>query len=121
VPKDKSGWERSMAAVAEMYRETKKHDIKFSAFLFRMMPDNVTDAMYSDISRIADEQGFPFFDTLPWFNGVDNRSVINSFIDSHPNAEGHRIIAEGILRSLDESGVLCDLADSKDVPACNKK
>ena len=117
---DRSGWERSMAALAEVYQETAKHDIEFSAFLFRFLPDDVTDALYADISRVADDQGFPFFDTLPWFKDMHFRSLINSFIDSHPNARGHQIIAKGIARSLEESGTLCNIASEKDVPACNK-
>ena len=117
---DRSGWERSMLALAEVYQETAKHDIEFSAFLFRFLPDDVTDALYADISRIADDQGFPFFDTLSWFKDIHIRSLINSFIDSHPNARGHQIIAKGIARSLEESGTLCNMASEKDVPACNK-
>ena len=120
VPQNKLEWGRSMESLAEIHRVADKHNIDFAAFLFRMAPDDVTDALHADISRIANDQGFPFFDTLPWFKNTHVRSVINSFIDSHPNAKGHRIIAEGIARSLEASGELCRIAGGENVPACKQ-
>lgn len=110
VPKDKRGWKRSMEALKEINRVSVMHGAKLAVYLYRMRHDDVTDALNTDISRIAGEQKFSFFDMLPWFKKVRIRSVTNSFIDSHPNMKGHRIIADGIMRTLRESGLLCQSA-----------
>jgi hypothetical protein len=36
----------------------------------------------------------------PWYEGLDTRSFMNSKIDSHPNAEGHRLIAEHMANDI---------------------
>jgi lysophospholipase L1-like esterase len=121
LPAQMDGWERSMLALAQAHRVAQAHDVVFAVFLHRMLPDEVTDALHTDIGRIAASEGFAFFDMLPWFAGVHFRSVVNSFVDGHPNGEGHRIIAEGIARSLDESGVLCRLAQPADTACAQRR
>jgi len=29
-----------------------------------------------------------------WYEGLDETSLVNSKIDGHPNADGHRVMAE---------------------------
>ncbi|MCS6305623.1 MAG: hypothetical protein H8K07_18455 [Nitrospira sp.] len=36
----------------------------------------------------------------PWFEGLNESSVENSKIDSHPNAEGHRVMAEHMANDI---------------------
>jgi len=110
VPTESEGWYRSMRALEELHRLARSNDAEFVAFLYRMAPDAVTNKSYTEIERVADQRGFPFFDTLPWFDGVMIRSVINSYVDSHPNSAGHRILAEGMARALVTSGALCRAA-----------
>jgi lysophospholipase L1-like esterase len=43
----------------------------------------------------ATSAGFEFADALPWFAGRNIRRLTNSFLDSHPNPAGHRVLAAG--------------------------
>jgi lysophospholipase L1-like esterase len=117
-PPDTSGWARSMIALAEAQRLAHSHGVPFVVFLFRMLPDEVTDTLWRDISRVAAVEGFPLVDTLQWFRGMPVRSLINSFVDTHPNAEGHRVIAEGMARALIESGALCRARNASPASVC---
>lgn len=117
-PPDTSGWSRSMNALAEAQRLARSHGVPFVVFLFRMLPDEVTDALWRDISLVAGVEGFPLVDTLGWFRGVPVRSLVNSFVDTHPNAEGHRILAEGMARALVDSGALCRSGSVAGASAC---
>jgi lysophospholipase L1-like esterase len=36
----------------------------------------------------------------PWFEGFDALSLTNSKVDSHPNAEGHRVMAEHMANDI---------------------
>src|SRR5262249_32944808 len=47
---------------------------------------------------------FPVAYTEPWFEGSDVRRYFVSMTDSHPNAEGHRILAEHIASFLLDQG-----------------
>jgi lysophospholipase L1-like esterase len=119
-PPDTSGWERSMKALAEVQQTARAHDAAFVAFLFRMTRDDVTDALHRDISKVAEAEGFPFFDTLAWFEGVHIRSVINSFVDTHPNALGHRMLALGMARAVADNGALCRAGRTRNLPSCGR-
>jgi len=65
-----------------------------------MLDDPISHALDDEIEARAQSGGFYFCDTLPWFRGHNLRRLTNSFIDTHPNAEGHRILAEGMARFL---------------------
>lgn len=41
-----------------------------------------------------------FCDTLRWFKGRNILELMNSFVDSDPNAKGPRVLTEGIARRL---------------------
>jgi hypothetical protein len=32
----------------------------------------------------------------PWFEGLEESLLMDSKVDSHPNAEGHRVMAEHV-------------------------
>jgi lysophospholipase L1-like esterase len=117
-PPDTSGWQRSMTALAEAQRLAHGHGAPFVVFLCRMLPDEVTDTLWRDISRVGAVEGFPLVDTLPWFHGVPVRSLVNSFVDTHPNAEGHRFLAEGMARALIETGALCRAEKASQASVC---
>ena len=46
------------------------------------------------------------YDMFPWFQGESVREITNSIVDTHPNAEGHRLIAEGMLEALTAMGLI---------------
>jgi lysophospholipase L1-like esterase len=114
APAHGDGRERSMRALRELSRFARGEGAELVVFLYRLTPDEATDALRAEIGALAAAEAFPFFDTLPWFEGVLVRSVINSFSDTHPNAEGHRLVAEGIASALEASGVLDRLASLPD-------
>jgi len=107
LPTTNDGWQQSMEALAEAHEVSTQYQAGFVTYLYRMLADDLTDSLQQDISRVAEAGQFRFVDTLPWFEKSQFSSLINSFVDTHPNAMGHRIIAEGIARDLLENGMLC--------------
>ena len=118
APPVDDGWRESMESLAEINELTRRHQAEFVTYLYRMLPDKLTDALYTDISNVADAGRFRFVDTLPWFDSKQFRALTNSFVDTHPNGNGHRIIAEGIARDLEESGILCRISDHRNEQSC---
>ena len=100
------GWRDSFESLAEIARYCRNAGMPLAAFHFRMMPDPTSNALESDLAALAQTERFLYRDTLPWFQGRNIRRLTNSFIDTHPNAEGHRILAEGISRVLLDAGIL---------------
>jgi lysophospholipase L1-like esterase len=72
----------------------KERGIPFAIAFWRYGTSDLTDAEWADLSAIARERGFPLADMAPAFAGKDLRKITNSVVDSHPNADGHRIAAE---------------------------
>jgi lysophospholipase L1-like esterase len=98
------GWQNSMTSLQEIARMCRSRGAPLSVFHFRMMDDSISRALNEDLERLASSEGVYFCDTLAWFSGRNFRRLTNSFVDTHPNAEGHRILAEGL------SGFLLDRA-----------
>jgi hypothetical protein len=83
-----------------MAHECRARGIPLAVFHFRMLDDPISHGLNDAIGDRAEASGVYFCDTLPWFAGRNIRRLTNSFIDTHPNAEGHRILAEGMARFL---------------------
>jgi len=92
----------SFDALEQIDAWCKARGIPFVTFLWRIVRDPQSDALRSELERIARARGFPFCDVLPWFAACAPSAVTCSVIDSHPNAAGHAILAEGIARALEE-------------------
>jgi len=95
-----------MAALAKIAQYCRARDIPFVTFLYRLSPSARTDAFLEDITAVALNGQFPVEDTMPWFDGIELRSIVNSFVDPHPNAAGHAILAKGMFRQIMRSGYL---------------
>jgi hypothetical protein len=85
------GWSASMSALDELVEMCKQHKIPLIVFYFGYEPDG-EKPLFQDVVRHA--KGVTVSDIGQWFSGVDKFSLINSQVDSHPNAEAHRVMAE---------------------------
>ncbi|HEV2445390.1 MAG TPA: SGNH/GDSL hydrolase family protein [Candidatus Sulfopaludibacter sp.] len=92
------GWRESIESLDDVARTCRVRGVPLAVLHFRMLDDPISRALNDDIEAHARAGGFFFADTLPWFRGRNLRRLTNSFIDTHPNAEGHRILAEGTAR-----------------------
>ena len=99
------GWRDSMRSVEEIAAVCRARGVPLAVFHFRMLDDAVSKALNEELGARAGQDGFYFADTLSWFAGRDIRRLTNSFIDTHPNAAGHRILAEGMARYMMERGI----------------
>jgi lysophospholipase L1-like esterase len=90
-PQDGTGWRRSMAALRELVSLCEARNIPLIVFFERLDPrDN--NILLEEVVQHA--KGVPVTDMAPWFAGLNISSHVNSKVDGHPNAEGHRVMAE---------------------------
>jgi len=101
-----AGWQQSMQSLHDMARICRDRGIPLAVFHFRMIDDPISRALNADLETRARADGFSFSDTLPWFAGQNIRQLTNSFVDTHTNAEGHRILADGMAHVLLERGIV---------------
>lgn len=52
------------------------------------------------VTEIADEQGVPILDLLPFFLSYEPETVWVSYEDAHPNAVGHQVIADALYEEI---------------------
>jgi hypothetical protein len=90
-PSRDQGWSDSMAALDELVMMCNEERISLLLFFFEYEPDD-EKPLFQDVVRHA--KGVAVRDMGQWFKGMDKFSLINSKVDSHPNAEAHRVIAE---------------------------
>ncbi len=85
------GWRRSMSALDELVVLCKDQHIPLMVFFRRSHPAE-NKPLFEDVVRHIQE--FPVKDMGPWYQGLDETSLVLSKVDGHPNAEGHRLMAE---------------------------
>lgn len=95
-PRESPGWRQSMEQAAAIADFCSARKLPFAAVLWRYRASPLTDALWADLSAVAAAKGFPLADMKPAFDGADFRAVTVSAVDSHPNAEGHRLAAARI-------------------------
>lgn len=98
------GRKSSMRALVNIAAVCEKHKIPFAVFYFRWKPTPFENALLEDVRRSVAPT--PVEDISKWFAGKEVRHFYNSQIDSHPNAEGHRVIAENMATDLLRQGLL---------------
>ena len=54
------------------------------------------------LNRVAEEAGFIVLDLSDAYDNQDPESLVVAYWDKHPNAKGHRLIAEDLYRKLQE-------------------
>lgn len=60
-------------------------------------------SVHAQVAAAGTEQGFVVLDLLPRFEREEPKSLLLDDKDSHPNAYGHRIIAEELLRLFENT------------------
>ncbi len=98
-PPDRSfkGWQQSMQAMESLAMLSQQRAIPLSVVMYRLGDSQFTAGLYQDIQERAQALGFAHADALEWLKNVDPRAITNSVVDAkHPNAEGHRLLAEGL-------------------------
>lgn len=88
---DGEGWRQSMSSLAELVVLCKEQHIPLIVFFKRSHPDE-NRPLFADVVRHV--EGFSVKDMGPWYQGLDESSLVLSKVDGHPNAEGHRVMAE---------------------------
>jgi lysophospholipase L1-like esterase len=87
----REGWNHSMSALGELVTMCENHKIPLIVFFRRSRPGE-NNPLFEDVVRHV--QGVPVKDMGPWFERLDESLLVNSKIDGHSNAEGHRVMAE---------------------------
>jgi lysophospholipase L1-like esterase len=99
------GWRRSMSALSELVAMCEER--KFPLIVFFKRSPGEYGSLFDAVRQSA--HGAPVKDMGPWYEGVDESSLVNSKIDGHPNAEGHRVMAEHMAEDI--VGYLTQLKD----------
>lgn len=91
------GWRQSMSAMSELVAMCAERKLPLILFFERLDPrDN--NVLLEDVVRHAKE--VPVKDMAPWFAALNISSLVNSKVDGHPNAEGHRVMAEHMAEDI---------------------
>jgi lysophospholipase L1-like esterase len=92
--REQAGWKASMEALRTMARSAEERRVPFAVVHF----DWIEFPFSRELNRAVREAvaPHPVAYAPEWFRGRDVRAYFNSPVDSHPNAEGHRILAEHV-------------------------
>jgi lysophospholipase L1-like esterase len=112
-----AGWHNSMESLASVAAHTRARGIPLAVFFFRLTPGQVGDAIATDLVALAAREGFAYEDGLHWFTGTNVRTVTNSLVDVHPNAEGHQLIARQMAEFIARRGILDGRGTAAAMPA----
>lgn len=96
-PQKGMGWHQSMAALHELVAMCEERKIPLILFFRRSHPDE-NKLLFEDVVHHA--HGAQVKDMAPWYNGLDEFTLVNSKVDGHPNAEGHRVMAEHMANDI---------------------
>jgi lysophospholipase L1-like esterase len=99
-----AGWTASMGALQEIVQLSQAHNLPVAPFFFRWEDSASNRTLMGDVRQTL--APLPVGDVGQWISGQDLRRYMNSKVDTHPNAEGHRVIAEHMAEYLEEQGLL---------------
>src|SRR5262249_4040201 len=102
------GWVDSRSALERMRVRLARRGARFVVVLFRYRTGVVLeDRAMTRLQEFGAAADVPVFDAAPFFAGRDPRElVLIPGEDPHPNVEGTALLAAGILRVLDEHGLV---------------
>jgi lysophospholipase L1-like esterase len=102
-----SDWQRSMDSIRRLAEACRVRRIPFVLFFLdrKKYPSGV-DAIWEDVSSVADEEGVHLCRTRDWWPEAPKRDFDNSIIDGHPNAAGHEVLAAGMERFVLDNGLV---------------
>ncbi|NWF39490.1 hypothetical protein F3F96_10125 [Mariprofundus sp. NF] len=98
-----AGYREMQSSLRDLADYAKKHDIRLH---LAMTPDihNLVDYPFTfihhEIEKISNELGIHYIDLLPVLSGYDGKSLWAMPGDPHPNALGHKLMAESIYKQL---------------------
>jgi len=94
------GWLRCRRTIGEIATHCKNNGIDFLITIFPDLHNLNENYMFKDINalviNVAEEYNAHAYDLFDYFYGYDPESLWVSLDDTHPNAEAHKIIADGI-------------------------
>lgn len=96
----------SETALAGIARAARERELPLLVSFFRLNHSERGDALARMLAAGAAENDYRYLDLLPVFADRDIRKLTNSIIDIHPNAEGHRLMADYMADPLVETFTL---------------
>lgn len=101
------GWQKSRAALLRMRKRMRQRGGDALIYLLRDAPGGQDALALDALTELGRQTGFDVNDALPYYEGRPRAQVVvNPFVDPHPNALGHSLLASGIEASLREKGWL---------------
>jgi hypothetical protein len=68
------------------------------------LEDPVREEEVARLAHLAEESGFTVLNLADAYENQDVDSLVVAYWDKHPNAKGHRLIAERLYQALREKG-----------------
>lgn len=94
------GWTASMNALHDIVRISQESNIPAALFYFRWQASSAEMSLMEDVRHAV--APLPVEDVGQWFEAQDIRHLMNSRVDTHPNAEGHKVMAEHMAKYLED-------------------
>ena len=96
----------SASALRSIARTCAAEGIPFGVVLHRTTPAQSMQDLSEALAALAAMEGFPYKDSITWFADDPLDILINSRVDSHPNALGHAAMARGMVDFLQSNSML---------------
>lgn len=92
------GWKVSMNSLRRIVTLCQTRQIPLVVYFYHLQSNSYDEALMQDVRESV--RPFAVEDTAPWFASYPIRSLVVSKVDSHPNAKGHEILADGMMSHL---------------------
>ena len=96
--KKSEGWKVSMDSLRRIVTLCETRQVPLVVYFYDLQSSPYNEALIRDVREAV--RPFPVEDTAPWFVSYPIRSLVVSKVDSHPNAKGHEILADGMASHL---------------------